>query len=67
MSSFCGWDKLGEFTTSNLSVTRVFSLLTFCPPGPLLREAVKSSSSSGMDKNSVTFSIRSAAISAMNQ
>ena len=31
-------------------VTRVSSLLTFCPPGPPLREVAKATSSSGMDR-----------------
>jgi len=42
-------DRLSEFATSNQSVTRVLCLLTFCPPGPLLRAAVNFSSLSGKE------------------
>ena len=38
----------GEFCRSKRRVTRVFSLLTFWPPGPLLREKRKVSSFSGI-------------------
>ena len=47
--SFSTRERLEEFSRSNNRVIRVETLLTFCPPGPLLREAVKRSSSSGME------------------
>ena len=43
---FCDSEKLPHFATSNRTVTRVLTLLTFCPPGPPLRENLKTSSSS---------------------
>ncbi len=49
MRCFCSVVRLGEFVTSNLNVTRVLTLFTCCPPGPLLREAVKFSSSLGIE------------------
>jgi hypothetical protein len=36
--------------TSNRSVTRVLSLFTFCPPGPLEREKLSEISLSGIDR-----------------
>ena len=39
-------ERLGELATSNSSVTRLLILLTFWPPGLLLREKVKDNSSS---------------------
>ena len=47
MQCFCSGDRVGELATSNLRVTRLLTLLTCCPPGPLLREALNFSSSSG--------------------
>ena len=44
--SFCSVERSGQLATSNKSVTRVLSLFTFCPPGPLLRENLKTSDSS---------------------
>ena len=37
--------KAGDSRTLKVAVTRVATLLTFCPPGPPLREAEKESSS----------------------
>jgi len=39
-------EKLSHPATSKKSVIRVLTLFTFCPPGPLLREALKTRSSS---------------------
>src|SRR5437867_10768817 len=49
MRRFCSGERLRDALTSKRSVTRVFTLLTFCPPGPLLRAAVKVRSSSGIE------------------
>ncbi len=46
---FCQSERLPQLATSKNSVTRVLTLLTFCPPGPLLRETLKTSSSSDID------------------
>ena len=46
MRFFCGCEKDMVLVTSNRTVTRVLTLLTFCPPGPELRLNLKSSSSS---------------------
>ena len=43
---FCPSFRDGHCATLNSSVTRVLTLLTFCPPGPLLRENCQSNSSS---------------------
>jgi len=43
---FCKSERLSQLVTSKNSVTRVLSLLIFCPPGPLLRETLNTSSSS---------------------
>jgi len=43
---FCQSVKVGHCATLKNSVTRVLTLLTFCPPGPLLRENPHVSSSS---------------------
>jgi len=45
---FCSSDSIVLFSTSKNKVTRVFTLLTFCPPGPPLREYLKISSSAGI-------------------
>src|ERR1051326_7143713 len=50
----CSSESEGEWTTSNVSVTRLLTLLTFCPPGPPLRDAEKFSSASGMESSSLT-------------
>jgi len=50
---FCVSDKLPQFNTSNNSVIRVLTLLIFCPPGPLLRDALKIRSSSRISMSSV--------------
>jgi len=41
-------EKPAQFAKSKSSVTRVLTLFTFCPPGPPLRENLKTSSSSEM-------------------
>ncbi len=41
--------RVCERAMSNSNVTRVFSLFTFCPPGPLERENVNEISSSGIE------------------
>ena len=41
---FCTSDRFVEFAKSKSSVTRVLTLFTFCPPGPLLRENLNTSS-----------------------
>ena len=46
--SRCASDNDGDPSTSNSNVTRVSNLLTFCPPGPVLREYSRRSSESGM-------------------
>ena len=46
MRFFCGCEKTLVLVTSKKTVTRVLTLLTFCPPGPELRLNLKSSSSS---------------------
>ncbi len=46
MRFFCGCERALLLVTLNRTVTRVLTLLTFCPPGPELRLKVKSSSSS---------------------
>ncbi len=51
--SFWWSERLGELATSNRRVTRVLTLFTFCPPGPLLREAVNLSSLIGIESWSV--------------
>ena len=43
---FCQSERLPQLATSKNSVTLVLTLLTFCPPGPLLRETLNTSSSS---------------------
>lgn len=45
--------RLGEWRTSNQRVILLLTLLTFCPPGPPLREAVKINSFSGMERKCV--------------
>lgn len=55
MSCLSSSRRLGELRTSNQRVIRLLTLLTFCPPGPLLREAVKISSLSGMEIRCVIF------------
>jgi hypothetical protein len=52
-SCLCSEVRLKELITSKPSVTRVLALLTCCPPGPLLREAVNFSSSLGIESSSV--------------
>ena len=44
----CTEDSDGEPSTSKRIVTRVSSLLTFCPPGPVLLEYSRPISDSGM-------------------
>src|ERR1700681_297081 len=51
--AFCPSEKTAEAPTSKRTVTRVSSLLTFCPPGPPLRDVVKEISSSGMARSGV--------------
>lgn len=46
--SFCSEERLAEFLISNRKVTRVFTLLTFCPPGLLLREKANENSRDGI-------------------
>lgn len=46
--SFSWSDRPADERTLKRSSTRVLTLLTFWPPGPLLREAVKINSSSGI-------------------
>lgn len=46
MCFFCGCEKALVLVTLNRTVTRVLTLLTFCPPGPELRLNLKSISSS---------------------
>src|SRR5215471_4451016 len=50
------WSLLRASEASMLkrSVTRVETLLTFWPPGPPLRETVKSTSCSGISRPSIT-------------
>lgn len=50
---FCSSVRLFEFATSKSSITRVFTLLTCCPPGPPLLDATNVISCSGIDKRSV--------------
>lgn len=57
MSALSSGERLGELATSNHSVTLVLVLFTFCPPGPLLCDAVKTSSSSGMQISLLIVSI----------
>lgn len=52
---FCRSERPGELSTSNQSVTLVLTLFTFCPPGPLLREAVNVNSLKGIESRSVIF------------
>jgi len=54
MRRFCGSVRLGDSATLNHTVMRVLSLLTFCPPGPPLRELLKRSSFSSIATRSVT-------------
>lgn len=49
--------RLGLLVTFQRSNALVFSLFTFCPPGPALREKLKSSSRSGIFTRSLTTSI----------
>jgi len=50
---FCQSERLPELATSKSSVTRVLTLLIFCPPGPPLRETLKTSSSSFINMSRV--------------
>ena len=52
---FWSSERHGELATSNHRVTRVLTLFTFCPPGPLLREYENFSSFSGMERLSEIF------------
>ena len=52
-----GSGKLGLFTTDHRSSALVFTLLTFCPPGPPLRAKVNSNSRSGICSCAVTVSM----------
>jgi hypothetical protein len=51
--SRCSWLNDVERATSNKSSTRVSSLLTFCPPGPLLRDVRNRSSEVGSSIDAV--------------
>jgi len=53
INCFCLSERHGELTTSNQRVTRVLTLFTFWPPGPLLRLAVNLSWHKGMESVSV--------------
>ena len=57
MRAFCVSERLADARTSKNSVIRVLTLLTFWPPGPLLREALKTSSFSAIMTVSTSFSI----------
>ena len=57
INSFWWSESLWELITSNQRVTRVLTLFTFWPPGPLLREAVNFSSPKGTAKVSVIITI----------
>src|SRR5215471_4737730 len=46
----CAGDSACDESTSNLTVTRVETLFTFSPPGPLLWDMWNSISFSGIDK-----------------
>ncbi len=48
MRSFSYSDKTDEAAMSKCSSIFVFTLFTFCPPGPPLREAMKTNSLSGI-------------------
>jgi hypothetical protein len=50
---FCVPLRFGDCRTSNSNSTRVDTLLTFCPPGPLLRWNRNRISFSEMDRTSV--------------
>ncbi len=55
MSCLSSSRRLGELRRSNQRVIRLLTLLTFCPPGPLLREAVYTNSFSWMERRGVIF------------
>src|SRR5688500_2656286 len=45
--------RLGDVLTAKCRIALLLTLLTFCPPGPLLRANDSRSSSSGMTKSGV--------------